>query len=466
MELKTYFATDTDGKALPQATNEYQVLYQNVAGAAVKKGSYPSAKALSEVISDPQRPQAMQLKGNDEDILAAFLDANNNRTWLEARSKDGGPTQWALRLLREALGTLAGSYPGMLMAVADSNGVLTDLAVRDTDGQVPDWVIERWAKRITPLLNVSKLKSTPDYFLPDVRGTNSVLLGTDSYVRDGEVLPVLPNMQKWTGWGSSTIAQFTEMGDIAVQFGATYYNGGQGSEASTHCAARMGSVPALLTVPSGVIPAAAGSALAVTCSNVAYADYFRATDGYLNGVKGTLRGTTTGFTFTRSTAGLAVQTAGEFAFIPVDGPDHRADVTFLNMGKNDINYGLGSSGVIERINRSYEWLSPLVKRVIVVGQFKNPGTAAGSAAAVSLTEIDDHCRKRYGRQFFDLGAYLTGSQVWSDTAITPTSADLAQQAIGNLPPSLSSDGVAHMNAAARGAVSKKIKALITQLGWY
>lgn len=465
-------ATTSNGQYFSVASSsadEFMVLYQNQSNVAVEKGSYPSSQAVSAVINDPQRPRAQAVVGMKEELLVGITDSDKNQTWLEARRKDGGPTVWALKLLREALGTLLGSYPGMLMAVADANGVLTDLAIRDSDGQVPDWVIERWAVRLAPLLvELLGLRTpkVPAYYLPDVRGTTSPLLGSDSYVRDGEVLPVLPNMQQWAGWGSSTIAQFAEMTALAAEFGATYYNGGQGSEWSTHGAARLGSVPALLTVPTGGIPPEAGYALPVTCSNVRAAAYFRNTDGFLNGVKGTLKATDSDFTFTRWTTGEAVAVTGELPFVPVDGPLHRADVMLLNLGKNDIQSNQPAEDVIKRTDASYDWLSPLVKRVIVIGQFINVGTPAGGLVATRLAAINKHCAARYGRQFFDLGGYLTSAQVWVDTGLTPTATDLAEQAIGNLPPSLSSDNLAHMNATARAAVTLKLKALVISLGWY
>lgn len=426
-----------------------------------------SSTALQKLADDPQRPRAIEAKGVDEELLIALTDAEGRRTWMEALLRDGGPSKWALSLIREALGVVLRDYPGMLVAFSDNAGLLTDLCVRDTDGQVPDWVIERWAVRLLPILAPQlEPKRILPFYHPDYRGTTFQITGGDSYVRGAEVLSVLPNMQRWAGWGSSTIAQFSEMFGLAQQMGATYYNGGQGSEASTHIAARMGSVPALLTVIGGVIPAAAGSTVTLSCSNVAPIQYFRPTQGYLNGVKGTLSSTDTAFSFKREAAGSDVASVGEFAFCPIDGPDHRADVTFLNMGKNDTNYLYETAGMIARIDASYDWLAPLVKRVIVMGQFKNVGTQPGSFAARALTEVDAYCQKRYGRQFYDLGAYLTSSQVWADTGITPTQADLDQQALGNLAPSLSLDNAAHMNAKTRTAVAAQLKARVLELGWY
>lgn len=500
----------------------YVDAYENVAGTAVYFDSYPNADAVKALEDDPQRPRAVQLATSVEQLLMAIVAQNYTRTALEIRASDGGFSERSMSMTRERLGTLWRSFPGILMAMTDANGVLTDLSVRDTDGQVPDWVIKRWATRISPLagdalgvkfasfpgvlasLTDSKGMLTdivvrdtdgqiPDwviarwaprlaplladqlglrdpkvaaYFLPDVRGTTSDILGSDTYEREGEVLPVLTNMQQWAGWGSSTIAQFEEMTALAAEFGASYYNGGQGSEWSTHGAARLGSIPALLTVDSGSIPAEAGYALPVSCSNVRPASYFRQTDGYLNGVRGTLKATNDGFTFNRTTAGVIVTVSGEVPFIPVDGPLYRAALTFLNLGKNDIQSNQTAESVIKRTDASYKWLSPLVKRVIVMGQFCNTNTPAGSVIATRLASINQHCSQKYGRQFFDLGGYLTSAQIWTDTGVTPTATDLEQQAIGNIPPSLAAGDGAHMLPVARAAVALKLKAIVLALGWY
>lgn len=431
--------------------NVLNVQYLNSSGTAVFQKSAPSTSALSVVLDDPLRPRSFDTAALDQ-ILIALCDASGNRTWLEANSVDGGPSVWS----RNLLGLPVLNDPAYLAVLADANGLYSDLALRAEDGQVADWVMQRWARRLAPLLLAGNT-----FRAPDVRGSNTTINGQDSYVRNGEVLPVLPNMLQWAGWGSSTIAQFLEMPQVAAGYGATYYNGGQGSELSTHTAARLGSAMALV---SGTI--AASGASQVTVSNVTPSQFFKSTTGSLGGVAGTLTASDTAWTFTRTSNGSEVVLQADTPFRPDMGLLHRADVTILNMGKNDINASLPVDPVIARCDAAFDWLSPLVKRVIFMGQFGNVGTAAGSYAALSLAKMNQAAKARYGRQFFDLGGYLSSSQVWTDTGISPTSQDLAEQALGNLPPSLSSDNAAHMNATARTAVAAKINQLIQNLGWY
>jgi hypothetical protein len=101
-----------------------------------------------------------------------------------------------------------------------------------------------------------------------------------------------------------------------------------------------------------------------------------------------------------------------------------------------------------------------------MGQFCNTNTPAGSVIATRLASINQHCSQKYGRQFFDLGGYLTSAQIWTDTGVTPTTTDLEQQAIGNIPPSLAAGDGAHMLPVARAAVALKLKAMVLALGWY
>ncbi len=366
------------------------------------------------------------------------------------------------KLLVVARVTLLGGLSGIAIAAPGVDSSNSGRSGGET-GRVHESLIEERVSR----LNESQDAKVPSSSAGADSGATEMKTSKVEATQDhGEVVAVKTNMQQWAGWGSSTIAQFAEMRDLAKEFGASYYNGGQGSEASPHVAARMGSVPVLLTVPKGVIPAEGGAEVPVVSSNVPPSKFFKETRGYLNGVLGILWSTNTSFVFTRTESGPIADAVGLLPFKPVDGEQHRADVTFINMGKNDGNFRVGVDSTIKRIEDSYNWLSPSVKHVIVIGQFKNVDTIPGSATDLALKKMDDFARAKYGKQFFDLGAYLGSPDVWVDTGIAPTQADLDQQAMGNLAPSLSYDKKAHLNKIVRAAVAIKIREMIIQLGWY
>ncbi|MBF8807068.1 hypothetical protein, partial [Pseudomonas asiatica] len=87
-------------------------------------------------------------EGFSEKTLFSLLDSNRLETWLGVNSVDGGPSEHAERLLRLMFGIFSQGRTGYLAALADANGLMTDLAIRDTDGQFDDFVMDRWAPRI------------------------------------------------------------------------------------------------------------------------------------------------------------------------------------------------------------------------------------------------------------------------------------------------------------------------------
>lgn len=288
------------------------------------------------------------------------------------------------------------------------------------------------------------------------------------YVIDSDVMPPHANKLKIAGWGSSSMGGiYTEFNNMAKGFGATYYNGGQGGEKSYHIAARLGSVPARISFSNSKDQVPASGAIAVTSSNIdsaslkTYAGYVLSTQG--ERIYGSLSNTNTVLTFTRKTEGAVVDITPDSQFIPTDGVAQRDAVTLLWMGKNNTGQ---TQRVIDETNASFEYLAPLVKRCIVMGHFVNGGTAAGNVTRTHIKTINDAHRARFGEAFIDVSAYLTSAQIWIDSGVTPTDADLAEQALGNKPPSLSSD-TGHMNATGYKTVMEKlVRPRIQSLGWY
>lgn len=283
-------------------------------------------------------------------------------------------------------------------------------------------------------------------------------------VRAATAPPVRPDMSRIAGWGSSSMqGAGKEFAAMAGALGASYFQGGKGGELSSHIAARLGSIPARLKVRGGVIPAS--GAITVTASNMPPSTSMQAYDGTLAGVPGRLSSTATQLTFTRLKPGKAIRLSGEQPFIPEMGKRHRTAVTLLWMGKNDLNAGERPEVVARRTQASCDWLAPRIKRCIVLGHFNNTGTPANAALRQRIRQVNAAYRARHGRQFIDIQALLTSQEVWSLAGIRPTAADLRAQALGNKPPSLSSDD-AHFNAAGYAAVRRLVERRLHALGWY
>ena len=288
----------------------------------------------------------------------------------------------------------------------------------------------------------------------------------DAYTRDGELLKYHANPLSVSGWGSSSMermaSQFVAM-TAALAPDASYYDGGKGGEQSTHIAARLGAIPLLVTVTGGVILGSGNTS--VSASNANPSASLKPFTGWLNGVHGTMRATNSIFYFARTIDGDEIPTAGEFQFIPEIGPQHRGDVGYLWMGKNDAP-GYSAESIIQRTDASFDWFSPFVKRCLVIGHFHDSTTEPTSLEAQILDSVNAAHKARYGDLFIDVQAYLMSDQVWIDTGINPTPADLEQQALGQKPTSLSVDN-GHMSSAMYIALNENIiQPRIRQLGWY
>lgn len=383
-----------------------------------------------------------------DDILATTTDADGLLTDLTVMAADGQVPQWVIDRWGPRLGVHhTQNDTGILAGFADDQGICTDLVVRESDGQVPDWVIERWANRISAISGVS--------------GSSGV------YQRDGQVF--LTHAKRDTaGWGSSTLNYAaTALAEGAVGIGTTYFNGAFGGLWAEHISARLGSRPALVTFPDNTIPAS-GEVL-VTVSNFPEQRVnFPFLPGRIGGVVGQLSGgVISGYKFTRTGTGAAVTVNPDTPFIADMGVAHRGDTTILNVGKNNLNNG--QAGVAQRVidytAADIAYLSPLVKRFLVMGHFVNSGTPAASTYRDAIYEVNAAYAARYGPIYIDAQAFVTGPLIWAYTGINPTAEDLAEQAAGNKPPSLSLDG-AHLNDVGSAALARFTIEKLQSLGWY
>lgn len=314
--------------------------------------------------------------------------------------------------------------------------------------------------------------------ISNARGLGSYVTwerGGSSYFAplDGSLaaMPTATNFAELGGWGSSTMQGFRAAIRAAVETraGLTYFSGGVGGQGAANILARLGT--RLARINAATIPAS--GPVSVTSSNMPSNAPSISIPGTLAGISGILAkessATIGAFTFTRTTAGSATNVPAGTPFFPAEGPDHRASVTILNIGKNDLGAN-GFSGylampeLIAETRKAYDYVSGLGKHVLMMGHYSNPGTAADALQRRDV-DIMNAFYATYGDRFLDLGGYVRGSAIWEHTGITPTSADHVDQAIGNLPMSLSSDGTHMIEAAYTAFVENVIVPRLNSLGW-
>lgn len=308
-------------------------------------------------------------------------------------------------------------------------------------------------------------------------GSDSIFSSSDRYVnREGELVPILPNMKKMSCWGSSSLVTAganTNFANLASQLGVTDWNNqGQGGETSFQTAARFGGVPFNLVFPGNVIPAS--GSVSVTCTQLPSNfrnSFLKSFSGNVGGVSGVLSWASTTLRFTRSTAGDEVALSGGVDFIPTIPASYRDGVVLLWMYKNDIKYDavanpeVNEDVIFNNVLKTVTHLTTLGKRALVIGIF-NDSSYSNPIFKTRLESLNNRMRSYFGDLYCDTQDYICGGKIWSDTGITPTSSDLAMQAEGYKASSLSVDS-GHLNQVAHNSVVQNvIKPKLISLGWY
>ncbi len=287
-----------------------------------------------------------------------------------------------------------------------------------------------------------------------------MLVGTMSLA--DSLVPGQTGQIRISGWGSSTMDYMApEMTRVAARLGASYYNGGNAGVWSDATLAQQGAEPAQLTFPGNTVAAAGPDPLPVLVGNVRASKAIRPFSGTLagTGIKGTLSPAALGWTFTRSDTGGAEAVPAGVEFLPDAGLENRRSVQILNIGKNDLVFGVTTPNSLDQVlsntRAADAWNGTGGKMVLVIGHFMPGATPAISPVRERIVAVNAALRARYGTHYIDLNAYLTGKQLWADTGITPTPEDLAAQALGNKPDSVSKDKL-HLNAAGNAAVAQHL----------
>lgn len=146
-------AATTDGQyfsVVSADSKEYLILYLNAAGSAVEQRRFPSSTSIAEVNEYMRTVLRFQ---EIDGVAVAMTDDAGTRTWLEADDVYGGPTQLSLDHLDRTMGvSLFNDAYGYSLVATDAQGKMLELAYDDVTGQVSEWVMKRWAARLSPMM--------------------------------------------------------------------------------------------------------------------------------------------------------------------------------------------------------------------------------------------------------------------------------------------------------------------------
>lgn len=389
-----------------------------------------------------------------DDAVIAMLDADGNKTWLQASKDDGGLTADAENAVRNKLG-LTKTIGGDIFAVTDSAGNYTDLRL-DSDGKIHDVVIDKWRERL---------------------GSSATSAINGKVLVGGQLVNMMPNKDKLTLIGSSSLGSLSSyiIPKIkAFNSSITAYTAAFGGAIMENQNVLLGIEKLKLNITGNTIPAS-GSVAATVTNNLNVIKDKMTMQGYINGVHGTIKTDDTDYfgslnvTFTRTTAGSAVTVASDVEFVPALEKEYQDTVQILWIGKNNLVSGLDSfnnyGALMTETDALINYSKPLVKKVVIMTHFVNTNAAADDPSRARIYKVNAAYKAKYSDMVFDANAIITGTQIFTDLGLTRTAADIAQQNLGNKPPSLSADD-AHLNTVANTYIAQKLADFIATKNWY
>ncbi|MFJ4026405.1 hypothetical protein ACIPWF_04180 [Paenarthrobacter sp. NPDC089989] len=251
---------------------------------------------------------------------------------------------------------------------------------------------------------------------------------------------------------------------LSALTGRNHFNGGWYQQTAAQISARQGGQPAIVTV-SGNVTASSGNTVVTSIINKpVLASGTRTVPGTLAGVPGVIRELTTGnVTFTPDIAGVYPIPA-KSVFTPTNGKNYRDRTATIWSGRNDVTWSTPITSVLASIRSSIDYLSPNVKRIIVMEVVPTAGESADRKAY--LADLNAAIKGAFPEFWLDIATYLRTQAAADAAGITFTTQDNTDIANGYTPTSfrLPSDST-HINAAGCTAVAARVYQEAQNRGW-
>lgn len=274
----------------------------------------------------------------------------------------------------------------------------------------------------------------------------------------------------WAFWGDSLTALGSSgnwASKLVAMLGVDGYNGGWGGQAFRQIAARQGATPSLMTVVGGTIPG--DGPVAVTTNAYYPASNGGSVSGVLSGLLGTYTRTADGLssTFTRTVSGAPVASPANAVFAPLYGTTMRDRHVVLWSGANSVYYEANQYDIISSIRSMIDYLTPRVKRVIVM---EIPPSAARTLPAApgsereKLEKFNAMLKAAFPEYFLDIASWLRTQAAATAAGIVFTAQDLTDISNGVTPTSFTTDGL-HFSDACGTAIAYRVRQEAITRGW-
>ncbi len=339
-----------------------------------------------------------------DDAVVVVTDSENNQTWLQASRKDGGLTDVAAQAIRDKLGM-------------------------DVD--------------------TTTKPSIHPHQLPTITGSQTSIKAADTYFKNGEVLPFMPDVNKVLLTGSSSMERSVGYITTALKTinpAIEIYAPAFGGAVVEHQMTAIGSEPVLVNFADNKILASTEKQTVTLTGGFRFNPKLGDVEGWIDGIEGTLSAVGSVYSFERKVAASSSTTlSGGTAFIPKLGNEYRNAVFVIWIGKNNVASTFSSvndvDSLIAHTHKIIEFNASLVKRFVVMTHFNNRDTPEVSEVRDKLDRCNRLYKLHYKQNVFDVEPIILGTQIFTDLGITRTADDIAKQAIRNMPPSLAADDV-------------------------
>jgi fibronectin type 3 domain-containing protein len=255
--------------------------------------------------------------------------------------------------------------------------------------------------------------------------------------------------------GGASAPQYTYTADLARLLNHPVLNNGIGGETAAQIAARMGSVPAVISFNNDTMEP--GAANPVTLSAIPTNGYNKL-PGTVDGIEGILTSTDTSNTqqqFTPSPTLTQAHTVPANArFLPATDAQ-RSNITILWMGHDD--YTTDPAAVASTVEQSIQWASS--GKVIVLSLLNGENTPRGTRLYNQIVAINQDFAGLSGAVYIDIRSRLIA-------AYDPTNPqDVQDHANDIVPSSLRAGATEHLNDTGYAMVAQWVADAISQHGW-
>ncbi|MET4618711.1 hypothetical protein ABIE18_000134 [Arthrobacter sp. 2762] len=352
-----------------------------------------------------------------------------------------------------------GDVPGVLFGVVGSDDKQTTLMV-GLDGDLTPHAASRVGKSVG--VQDVELDSGEKFVVVDAND-RVIFADTSAPGAGTSIFPALD----WAHWGDSMTDNAVTGVDawvnkLSALTGKNHFNGGWYQQTAAQISARQGGQPPLVTVAGNVTASSGNSVVTSIINKPVLQSGTRTVPGTLAGVPGVIRELTAGnVTFTPDFSGTYPIPA-KSVFTPTNGLNYRNRIVTIWSGRNDVTSSTPITLVLASIRAAIDYLSPNVKRVIVMEVV--PAQFDSADQKTYLAALNAAIKSAFPEFWLDIASYLRTQAAADAAGITFTTQDNTDIANGLTPTSFRMDST-HINAAGCTAVAARVYQEAQNRGW-